>query len=71
MTEATGVLLIAVGGYALLRPLSIRTFPTAKEWKTNPDKAEQEQRAYATLVAMSAILGGLILIGMGVFGSAP
>jgi len=66
--EATGVLCVLAGGYALARPLSIRNYPNANQWEANPEKAKQEQRAYAALAAFSLILGGLALIVLGLLG---
>ena len=71
LTEATGVLLLLVGGYALARPMAIRNFPTADQWETDPEKARKEQRAFATLVAFGSILGGIVLIALGLLGLGP
>ena len=71
VTEATGVLCILVGGYALARPLSVRNYPSANQWESDPEQAKQEQRAYAAMAAFFAILGGLTLIVLGVLGFGP
>ncbi|MFB6252344.1 MAG: hypothetical protein ABEI27_11795 [Halobellus sp.] len=71
LTEATGLLCVLIGGYALARPLSIRSYPRADEWKADPEQATQEQRASAAMTAFFAILGGLTLIVLGVLGFGP
>jgi hypothetical protein len=71
LTEATGVLCLLVGGYALARPLSIRNFPSANQWESDPEKAKQEQRAYAAMTAFFLVLGGLALIVLGFLGFGP
>jgi hypothetical protein len=71
VTEATGVVCLLLGGYALARPLSVRNYPSAAQWESDPDQAKQEQRAYAAMAAFFAILGGLVLIGLGVLGYGP
>ncbi len=71
LTEATGVLLILGGGYAHARPLSIRNYPSANQWESDPEAAKQEQRAYAARVAFSMILGGITLIILGLLGFGP
>jgi len=40
LTEATGVLCVLAGAYALARPLSIRNYPTAEQWESDADKAK-------------------------------
>jgi MFS superfamily sulfate permease-like transporter len=71
LTEATGVLCVLVGGYALARPLSVRSYPSANQWESDPEQAKQEQRAYAAMAAFSAILGGIALIVLGFLGFGP
>ncbi|RLM88640.1 hypothetical protein D3D02_11625 [Halobellus sp. Atlit-38R] len=71
LTEATGVLCVLVGAYALARPLSIRNYPTAEQWESDADNAKQEQRAYAAMTAFFAILGGIALIVLGLLGFGP
>jgi hypothetical protein len=71
LTEATGVLCILTGGYMLARPLSIRTYPSADEWESDPDDARQEQRAYAAMTAFFVILGGIALVVFGLLGYGP
>ena len=71
LTEATGVLCVLTGGYALARPLSIRTYPTANQWESDPEGAKQEQRAYAAMAAFFMILAGITLIGFGLLGYGP
>lgn len=71
LTEATGVLCVLVGGYVLARPLSIRSYPTADEWESDPEDAKQEQRAYAAMLAFFMILGGIGLVILGLLGSGP
>lgn len=71
LTEATGVLCILGGGYALARPLSIRNYPSANQWESDPEAAKREQRAYAVRVAFSLILGGIVLIVVGLLGFGP
>lgn len=70
-TEATGVLCVLAGGYALARPLSIRTYPSANQWESNPDDAKQEQRAYAAMASFFMILGGITLLSLGLLGYGP
>ena len=70
-TEATGVIVIAIGAYVLARPMQIRSFSTPAKWEEDPDGARQEQRAYAAMLGVAAILGGLGLIALGLFGSGP
>jgi hypothetical protein len=70
-SEATGVFAVAIGVYALARPLSVRSFPAGREWKDDPEGAKQEQRAYAALVGFAAIFGGLALIVLGLLGRMP
>jgi hypothetical protein len=71
LTELTGLLAIAVGGYALAKPMLIRTFPTPAEWETDPESARQEQRAYAAMTAFFLILGGIGLVVLGLLGRGP
>ena len=71
LTEATGVIVIAFGAYVLARPMQIRSFSTPATWEADPEGARQEQRAYATMLGVSAIVGGLVLIGLGLVGSGP
>ena len=71
LTEATGVLCILGGGYALARPLSIRSYPSPNQWQSDPETAEQKQRAYAARVAFSMVLGGIVLISLGLLGVGP
>ena len=71
LTEATGVLCVLAGAYALARPLSIRNYPTAEQWESDADKAKQEQRAYAAMTAFFVILGGLALVVLGLLGYGP
>jgi len=71
LTEATGVLCVLAGGYALARPLSIRSYPRADQWETDPEAAKREQRAYAAMAAFFVILGGIALIILGLRGSGP
>jgi uncharacterized membrane protein len=71
LTEATGVLCVLVGAYILARPLSIRSYPTANEWESDPEDAKQEQRAYAAMLAFFMILGGIALVIFGLLGSGP
>lgn len=70
-TELTGVLCLLVGGYALARPLSVRNYPTADQWESDPEAAKQEQRAYAAMAAFFAILAGVALIVLGLLGFGP
>jgi len=69
--ELTGAFLIALGVYALARPLSIRSFPSANQWEADPERAKREQRAYAGMTGFFAIVGGLVLIVLGVTGWTP
>jgi hypothetical protein len=69
--EATGLLAIAVGVYALRNPANVRSFPSGDEWREDPDRAAQEQRAFATLTAATLVVGGLVLLGLGLLGRAP
>ncbi|RLM41317.1 hypothetical protein DVK00_20230 [Haloarcula sp. Atlit-47R] len=69
--EVTGLLCVLAGGYALARPLSIRNYPSANQWESDPDKAKQEQRAYAAMVAFFVILSGIALIILGLLGYGP
>jgi uncharacterized membrane protein len=71
LTEATGILCVLAGGYALARPLSIRTYPSATQWESDPEDAKQEQRAYAAMAAFFMILGGIALIILGLLGRGP
>lgn len=71
LTEATGVLCVLIGGYALTRPLSVRSYPSADQWESDPQQAKQEQRACAAMAALSAILGGIALIVLGFLGFGP
>lgn len=71
LTEATGVLCVLAGAYALARPLSVRTYPGADRWESDPEGAEQEQRAYAAMTAFFAILGGIALVVLGLLGYGP
>jgi hypothetical protein len=71
LTEATGVLCVLAGGYALARPLSIRNYPTADHWESDPESARQEQRAYASMAALFTILGGIALVVLGLLGRGP
>jgi hypothetical protein len=71
LTEATGVLCVLVGGYALARPLSIRNSPSANQWESESEKAKQEQRAYAAMTAFSVILSGIALVVLGLLGYGP
>lgn len=69
--ELTGAFLIALGVYALARPLSIRSFPSANQWEAAPERAKREQRAYASMAAFFLVLGGLALVVVGVTGWTP
>jgi hypothetical protein len=69
--EATGVFAVGVGVYALARPASVRSYPTGQEWEDDPDRARQEQRAYAAILGFAAIFGGLALIVLGLLGRMP
>jgi hypothetical protein len=71
LTEATGVLCVLAGGYALARPLSVRTYPSGTRWESDPEGAKQEQRAYAAMAAFFMIIGGLTLISLGLLGHGP
>jgi hypothetical protein len=71
LAEATGVMAVAVGIYSIARPMSIRSFQSAKEWTADPESAAEEQRAWATMMGVSFIAGGLILIALGLLGSMP
>lgn len=71
LTEATGVPCVLAGGYALARLLSVRTSPRADRWESDPEGAEQEQRAYAATTAFFAILGGIALVVLGLLGYGP
>jgi len=71
LTEVTGVLCVLAGGYMLARPLSIRTYPSANQWESDPDDAKQEQRAYAAMAAFFTIVGGVTLVGLGLLGYGP
>lgn len=68
LTEVTGVLCILAGGYMLTRPLSIRTYPSANQWESDPESAKQEQRAYAAMAAFFTIVGGITLLIIGLLG---
>lgn len=70
-SEATGLFAITLGAYALVRPTSIRGFPTARRWEEAPEDARQEQRAYAALLGFSFVLGGAVLLVLGLLGMAP
>lgn len=39
VTEATGVVCLLGGGYALARPLAVRTYPSAAQWEAEPEQA--------------------------------
>lgn len=71
LTEAIGLLCVLTGAYALARPQSVRTYPTATQWESDPDDAKQEQRAYAAMMAFFLIVSGIGLILLGLLGSAP
>ena len=71
LTEATGVLCVFVGGYTLARPLSIRNYPSANRWASDPETAKQEQRAYAAMTAFFVILSGIALVTLGLLGYGP
>jgi hypothetical protein len=71
LTEATGVLCLLVGGYALARPLSIRNVPSPNQWEADPETAKQEQRAFAAMTAFFLVLGGIALIVLGILGFGP
>ena len=71
LTEVTGVLCLLVGGYALARPLSIRNYPSATRWESEPEKAKQEQRAYAAMTGFFVIVSGIVLLILGLLGYGP
>lgn len=71
LTEATGLLCVLGGGYALARPLSIRTYPTASQWESDPENAKQEQHAYAAMAAFFMICSGIALLILGFLGYGP
>jgi hypothetical protein len=68
--EFTGCCLVGFGAYAIARPMSVRTVPSGEMWKKNPERAEQEQRAYGTMVGALLLLSGLVLIGVGILDPA-
>jgi hypothetical protein len=70
-SEVTGVFVVAIGVYTLARPSSVRSFPAARQWETDPERARQEQRAYAALLGFSAVLGGIALVVLGLLGRMP
>jgi hypothetical protein len=69
--EATGLLAVALGVYALRNPTGVRSFLSGEEWREDPDRAEREQRAFATLTAATLVVGGLVLLGLGLLGRLP
>lgn len=69
--ELFGVVAIGMGVYAIARPMSVRGFPSAREWQENPEHAEQEQQAYASMGGFFLVLVGLILLAGGLLGAAP
>ena len=71
LTEATGILCVLAGVYALARPLSIRNYPSGKQWESDPENAKQEQRAFAAMIAFFMIIGGIALIVLGLVGHGP
>lgn len=70
-TEGTGVILIAIGASVLVRPMQVRSFASADQWETDPERAKREQRAYATMLGAAAVLSGIFLIGLGLTGAGP
>jgi hypothetical protein len=57
-----GACCIALGLFVLARPMSVRSFASARQWEEDPEKAKQEQRAGASLLGFSFVFGGLILV---------
>jgi hypothetical protein len=71
LTETTGILCVLIGGYALARPLSVRNFPSATQWESDPEQANREQHTYSVMIGVSGILGGIALLVLGFLGFGP
>jgi len=70
-SEAAGVCAIVLGVYVVTHPMSIRSYSSPKRWVQAPEEAKEKQRSYATAIGSSLVMGGVALIGLGLFGHFP